>query len=506
MAVKNDITTSNGGTNTNDKGHSTSSGTISLTPKAQKKETKRKNKEAEAHTKAQQKIANDLSTAFLTGKIDNDVVDKLNENAKNGIDLPAELPYKGSEAEKKFREQYMSETLKQDTPPNSGASESKVDTSSTPKKKSDNDYTYAQVLEMNGGDKAKAEQWMIDHPEYELLDKTIEGQGEESIERIKEARAKKAEEQREIKESANIEKAKDELTTGTEGEINAKVDVLQEKIDDSNNERAKKLANQVDEFMKDDVNDYYIEGLPKGVWRQYKSGAFGYSKEQAQKELDKLHEGEITWSKARRDYLLKHPELANEKEKEIINSYKEAKNTFGTFILDVIANGLSNASKAVMGKDIDLNAGLTAEMMKTNLNKAIERRNEKYGTSHQNQWKALVDSMDLSKEAKQKLQDVNITRGLQKKIAKLDNETQKLTLDFMAKWDFSPKQIAKVIASKEMLSDDPEAVDTVVASLAGDLMNDDGSINEEKVADLAKLFGTSAANIINGLRKVVLPI
>ena len=179
----------------------------------------------------------------------------------------------------------------------------------TPAKKKDDDYTWAEVLEMNGGDMEKTKQWIIDH-DYTIGKNTEEAiGGKEKAQELREAQnarreaqAKQKAAERETQENINIDQAKNDLVSGTEGEINAKADVLQEQIDEKGNERAKKFSDRVKEFTEG-VNDHYIEGLPKGIWKQYKSGEYGYSKEQAQNELDKLHEGEITWSKKRRDYL-----------------------------------------------------------------------------------------------------------------------------------------------------------------------------------------------------------
>lgn len=459
-------------------------------------ETRRKNKEAEEHTRAQQKIANEIATAYTTGMIDEEVKEQLQENANNGIDLPAELPYKGSDAEKKFREQYMSkpaETTATSTP----AKPAETNTADKPKKpKSANDYTFAEIEKMNGGDPDKIDEWLGNNPEYELLGKTRKALGPERLAKVEKMR----EENRQIKESSNIEQAKNDLVSGTEGEINAKADALEDKIDDSNNEYAKRLSDRVKEFTEG-VNDHYIEGLPKGIWQQYKSGEYGYSKEQAQKELDKLHEGEITWSKKRRDYLLKHPELANEKERAVIDNYKKAKATLGYFALDAITTGLNNIAKSVKG-DTNLDLSMSQKMNQTNLEKAIERRNEKYGTSQQNQWRSMIDSMDLSKEAKQKLQDIQIDRNFQKAFAKLDNETQKQALELMADWDFTPDKIAKVVAAKEMIKDDPDAAEAIIASMAGDLFEADGkTLDEKKVEALAKTLGTSVGNVMSGIAK-----
>lgn len=381
----------------------------------------------------------------------------------------------------------------------------KTDTANTAKKK-DDDYTWAEVLKMNGGDPEKAKQWIIDH-DYTIGKITEEALGPEEAQKLREAQNARREAQatqkaaeRETQENINIEQAKDSLVSGTEGEINAKADAIQEQIDDSNNEYAKRLSDRVKEFTEG-VNDHYIEGLPKGIWQQYKSGEYGYSKEQAQKELDKLHEGEITWSKKRRDYLLKHPELANEKERAVIDNYKKAKATLGYFALDAITTGLNNIAKSVKG-DTNLDLSMSQKMNQTNLEKAIERRNEKYGTSQQNQWRSMIDSMDLSKEAKQKLQNIQIDRNFQKAFAKLDNETQKQALDLMAKWNFTPDKIAKVVAAKEMIKDDPNAAEAIISSMAGDLFGEDGkTLDEKKVEALAKTLGTSVGNVMSGIAK-----
>ena len=565
-----------GGTTITNNGHSNSGKeTINLTPKAEKKLIKQENKKALANTKEQQKIANDLADYMVLDYISEDVFYKLQENAEKGIPLPKRIPFKGSEAEKKFREQYMSEpepetetetetaktgsaktgilskiknkignaaktveetenkikqtidekveeaktgTAKTAKTAKADTSESTSTATSTPAKKdpeekSANDYTYADLEKMFDGDPDKIDEWLVNNSEYEIGEKTRAALGEERIKKVEAGRAQKAEEaqkaeaakreaERETKESANIEKAKDGLTEGTEGEINATADVLQEKLDDKSKEYIKKWNNIIKSYTDNDIEDYFEEGAPKGAIQMYNSGELGLTKKQAQDELDKLHEGEITWSKKRRDYLLKHPELANKKERKIINNYKKAKAALGYFALDAIATGLNNISKSIKG-DTDLDLSMSQKMNQTNLEKAIERRNEKYGTSQQNQWKTLVDSMDLSKEAKQKLQDVKIGRGLQKKIAKLDNETQKQTLDLMASWDFTPQKVAKIVAAKEMINDDPDAAEAIIASIAGNLFDDkDGTtLDEKKVETLAKIFGISAENVVGGLVK-----
>ena len=248
------------------------------------------------------------------------------------------------------------------------------------------------------------------------------------------------------------------VTDTTEKAIAEKADTLAEDLENKNSEYANRMSKRVAEFEKD-VDDKYIEGLPKGLWRQYKSDAYGLSTESALKKLQSMGLSEEEAKKA-----LKNPQT--EEQKKIADANKDAKSTLGYFVLDAVANGLSNMSKAVRGQDIDTNAGAAKQMNQTNLEKALERRNQKYGTLQERQWQSLIDSAGLTNEQRKALGDIKVSSAFTKQLNKLDNETKKQALDLMAKWKFAPKQIADLVAAREVVKEDPDAKDIVMSQLA----------------------------------------
>ena len=218
-------------------------------------------------------------------------------------------------------------------------------TSSTPKVKTDNDYTLDEVLAINDSDPTKVQEWFDNHPDYEWGEKTKEWAEKNGVVNNNAKKEEKTE---------TVETTEDKNTTFKDLEKNANNVQDKEAYSDAQVYENVAEALNKDETDYEDMNkiiekfnekasnieDYYSENLPKTLWAMYKSGEFDGNT--GDKKKDK----------------------------------KIAKERLGYFIINGIGTGLVNSSLVARGSAPSMESDIQ-KVRREKLEGGLERYNKK---------------------------------------------------------------------------------------------------------------------------------